>query len=80
MSSYDFDKYFPLQGTCFHCGRDQRHHTLEGIAERFSCGESVNAIAADFQVPAQAIEMVISRNSTSPLGRTIAPMMRSRAA
>jgi hypothetical protein len=80
VSGYDFDKYFPLQGTCYHCGRDQRHHTLEGIAERFSYGESVDKLAADFNVPPQAIELALARNSTSPLGRTIAPMVRARAA
>jgi hypothetical protein len=80
VSSYDFDQYFPLQGTCYHCGRDLRHHTLEGIAERFSCGESMDTLAADYKVPKQAIELAIARNSTSPLGRTIAPMVRARAA
>jgi hypothetical protein len=80
MSSYDFDKYFPLQGTCFHCGRDLRHHTLEQITERFAFGESVNRLAADYNVPPGAIELAIARNSTYPLGRTVAPMVRARAA
>ena len=80
MSGYDLDKYFPLQGTCFHCGRDLRHKTLDKIIERFSFGETVSKLADDFEVPAQAIELVISRNSTGPLGRTIAPMVRARAA
>jgi hypothetical protein len=80
MSGYDFDKYFPLQGTCFHCGRDLRHHTIEKITERFASGESVNKLAADYDVPPQAIELALARNSTYPLGRTITPMVRARAA
>ena len=80
MSGYDFDKYFPLQGTCFHCGRDLRHHTLEKITERFAFGESVDKLADDYNVPSQAIELAIARNSTYPLGRTITPMVRARAA
>lgn len=80
MSSYDFDKYFPLQGTCFHCGRDLRHHTLEKITERFAFGESVSQLAEDYNVPAGAIELAIARNSAYPLGRTITPMVRARAA
>ncbi|HLM02460.1 MAG TPA: hypothetical protein VK400_15515 [Pyrinomonadaceae bacterium] len=80
MSGYDFDKYFPLQGTCFHCGRDLRHHTLEKITERFAAGEPVIKLADDYKVPPQAIELAIARNSTTPLGRTITPMVRARAA
>ena len=80
MSSYDFDKYFPLQGPCFHCGRDLRHHTLEKITERFAFGESVSRLADDFNVPPGAIELAIARNSTYPLGRTVTPMVRARAA
>lgn len=79
MNNYDFDKYFPMQGTCYHCGRDLRHHTLETICQRFSSGESVGKIAEDLKVPAQAIEVAIARNSNSPYGKTIAPMMRAAA-
>lgn len=80
MNSYDFDKYFPLQGTCYHCGRDLRHHTLETICQRFSSGETIGELADDFKVPPQAIEIAIMHNTNSPLGRTYAPMMRTAAA
>lgn len=80
MSSYDFDKFFPLQGTCFHCGRDLRHHTLEAIVNRFSNGESVENLAGDLNVPPQAIELVLARNSSSPRGRTTGPLVMVAAA
>ncbi|HQU83457.1 MAG TPA: hypothetical protein PKY59_10045 [Pyrinomonadaceae bacterium] len=80
MNSYDFDKYFPMQGTCYHCGRDLRHHTLETICRRFSEGESIGKIANEFKVPPQAIEIAISQNTMSPTGRTISPMVRRAAA
>jgi hypothetical protein len=80
MSSYDFDKYFPLLGTCYHCGRDLRVHKLEDIVNRFSRGESVSKLADDLNVPPQAIELVIARNSASPTGRTTGPLVRVAAA
>jgi hypothetical protein len=80
MSSYDFDMYFPLQGTCYHCGRDLRHHKLEEIARRFSNGESINTLADDFKVPPQAVELVLARNSASPNGKNTGPLVRAATA
>jgi hypothetical protein len=80
MSSYELDKYFPLKGTCFHCGRDERHWLLDEINERFSKGESLNSLAARFDVPAQAIELVLRQNSSSPVGLTFSSSLRGRAA
>lgn len=68
MTSYELDKYFPLKGTCFQCGRDLRHKTLDLINQRFASGESTSFIAAEYQVPVQAIELVIRHNSAAPLG------------
>ena len=80
MSSYELDKYFPLKGTCFHCGRDARHWLTDEIHERFTEGESVKTLAADYCVPVQAIELVLRQNSTKPLGLTFNSTLRSRAA
>jgi hypothetical protein len=74
MSGYDLDAFFPLKGTCFHCGRDLRSHTLEKINERFAAGEPISRLAADYNVPAQAIQLVIHNNSTAPLGTALAPV------
>lgn len=80
MSSYELDKYFPLKGTCFHCGRDSRHWLLDEINERYSEGESLTSLAARFDVPAQAVELVLRQNSSSPVGITFNSTLRSRAA
>jgi DNA polymerase II large subunit len=80
MSSYDLDQYFPLKGTCFHCGRDLRHKVLDEIIERFSSGESTAVLATEYKVPAQAIELVIAHNSAAPLGVAFAPVALAKAA
>jgi hypothetical protein len=80
MSSYDLDLYFPLQGTCFHCGRDARHWLIDEINERFSAGESISSLAAQYEVPIRAIELVLRQNSTSPLGITFSSTSRARVA
>lgn len=80
MSGYDLDQYFPLKGTCFHCGRDLRHKVLDEIIERFSSGESTSVLATEFDVPPQAIELVIARSMAAPLGVAFAPMAKAKAA
>ena len=80
MSSYELDIYFPLKGTCFHCGRDARHWLLDEINERYLNGESLTSIAARFEVPAQAVELVLRQNSSSPVGITFNSTLRTRAA
>lgn len=80
MSSYELDTYFPLQGTCFECGRDLRHKVFDKINKRFSSGESVDSLAANYRVPNRAIELVLSQNSVTPLGFTFTPTMRARSA
>lgn len=80
MSNYELDEYFPLQGTCFKCGRDLRHKIFDKINARFASGESIAALAADFKVPSQAIELVVNRNSFSPLGLNFPSGLRARSA
>lgn len=82
MTSYDLDQYFPLRGTCFECGRDLRHKTLDAINERFAFGEPISSLAADYNVPAQAIELVIRHNSAAPRGTAFAfsPKGKAKAA
>jgi hypothetical protein len=80
MSGYDLDRYFPLKGTCFHCGRDLRHKTLDKIIERFAAGEAVSKLAYEYSVPAQAIELVIGHNSGAPLGASFTPSVKAKAA
>lgn len=80
MNGYELDIYFPLQGTCFKCGRDLRHKLFDKIYKRFSTGESVDALAAKYRVPARAIELVIRQNSVTPLGLTFKPTLQTRSA
>lgn len=80
MSSYELDKYFPLQGTCFRCGRDLRHKVFDKINSRFSSGDSIDALANVYNVPKRAIELVIEQNAVSPLGITFSSTSRARAA
>ena len=80
MSNYELDGYFPLQGTCFKCGRDLRHKTFDKIAARFSAGESVAALANAFQVPPPVIEIIIGKQSFSPLGLNFPSNRRARSA
>lgn len=80
MSSYELDGYFPLQGTCFDCGRDLRHKLFDKINARFASGESIRALAAAYRVPRRAIELVLRENSVTPLGLTFKPTLRVRTA
>ena len=80
MNSYELDRYFPLQGTCFECGRDLRHKLFDDINKRFSSGETLELLAARHKVPARAIELVIRQNSVTPLGLTFKPVLRARSA
>lgn len=80
MNGYELDKYFPLQGTCFECGRDLRHKLFDKIYKRFSSGESVDGLAAKYQVPRRAIELVIRQNSVTPLGLSFKPTLQARSA
>lgn len=80
MSSYELDKYFPLQGTCFDCGRDLRHKVFDKINTRFSSGDSMEALAAAYNVPSRAIELVLRQNSVIPNGVTFSSSLRARAA
>lgn len=80
MNNYKLDGYFPLQGTCFECGRDLRHKVFDKINQRFAAGESIAALAEDYQVPPDAIRMVVGKNSFSPLGLNLPPTLRARSA
>jgi len=80
MNGYELDRYFPLQGTCFKCGRDLRHKLFDKINARFTGGEPVGALAAVYKVPSRAIELVLKQNSVTPLGLTFNPTLRTRSA
>lgn len=80
MNGYELDTYFPLQGTCFECGRDLRHKLFDKINARFASGETISALAAVYKVPSRAIDLIIRQNSVTPLGLTFRPVPQSRSA
>lgn len=79
MSGYELDTFFPLQGTCYKCGRDLRHKLFDKINSRFSSGEAIDQLAAVYQVPSRAIELVLRQNSVTPLGITFKPTLQARS-
>ena len=79
MNGYELDTYFPLQGTCFECGRDLRHKLFDKINLRFASGEVIDNLAAAYKVPSRAIELVLRQNSVTPLGLTFKPNVRARS-
>ncbi len=80
MNGYELDTYFPLQGTCFECGRDLRHKLFDKINAQFAAGDSVKTLSAVYEVSIPAIELVLRQNSVTPLGLTFQPMLRVRTA
>lgn len=78
MNGYELDTFFPLQGTCFKCGRDLRHKLFDSINLRFSAGETIDKLAVVYKVPTRAIEMVLRQNSVTPLGVTFKPVLQTR--
>lgn len=55
------DKTFPPRGACSTCGDpDARHYTFEHIQKGWKKGVSVEELAAEYQVPTSAIELIIA--------------------
>ena len=54
------DDAFPPCGPCAFCGSDDKRHRLwDAIAARHAFGETVEALAADYGYPAEAIARVV---------------------
>ena len=54
------DKYFPPCGECLFCGhKDKRHRLWDTIISLSKGGESVEFIAALYDKPIEAIELVL---------------------
>ena len=53
-------RWFPLCGPCLLCGhQDKRHRLWDCIIERNEAGESIEELAEDYGLPAEAIREVI---------------------
>jgi uncharacterized protein (DUF433 family) len=61
MSKHDIDKHFPRNGPCmFHPTRYARHRIIDAIRDRHRAGESMAALAKDYEVSRAAIKAAIN--------------------
>ena len=52
------DHWFPKRGPCLICGTpgaDQRHRVIEAIADAVNAGDGEEDVAADYEVPVEAV-------------------------
>jgi hypothetical protein len=62
----DIDTYFPRVGLCACCStQDGRHRVIDAIAERYGAGDSIELLAEDYGVSADAV-LAAARHSTRP--------------
>jgi uncharacterized protein (DUF433 family) len=65
------DQWFPRRGPCQICGTpgaDQRHRRIEAIADLFNAGESEEDIAAEMEVPVEAVRECVRWAAEHPDG------------
>ena len=65
------DQWFPRRGQCQICGvpgADQRHRRIEAIADLFSAGETEEDIAAEMEVPVEAVRECVRWAAEHPDG------------
>lgn len=56
----EIDKYFPYRGKCAFCGADDARHRLwDSIIDMHKAGDSIEHLAEDFNLPIEAIKLVI---------------------
>ena len=56
------DQWLPRRGQCQLCGvpgADQRHRVIEAIADMVNAGEDEEAVAADYDVPVDAVRACV---------------------
>ena len=65
------DQWFPKRGPCLVCGTpgaDQRHRRIEAIADLFGAGETEEDIAAEMEVPVEAVRECVRWAAEHPDG------------
>jgi hypothetical protein len=66
IASEPCDIWFLYRGPCELCGHaDARHRLYDAIRERSEGGEDAKEIAADFEIPIEAVEAALERDSGS---------------
>ena len=71
MTADPIDQWFPRRGQCQICGvpgADQRHRRIEAIADLFSAGETEEDIAAEMEVPVEAVRECVRWAAEHPDG------------
>ena len=71
MQPDPIDQWFPRRGQCQICGTpgaDQRHRRIEAIADLFSAGETEEDIAAEMEVPVEAVRECVRWAAEHPDG------------
>lgn len=72
MNRYRIDRWFPYAGRCAICGyRDKRHRIIDTIKGRHKAGESIAALARDYEVSRRAIEAALAHRFRPKLGTQI---------
>jgi hypothetical protein len=66
------DRFFPFRGPCGICGGpDARHRLWDAIQDRYGAAESIEELAKDYDLSAEAIEAVLLRKrGTDIAGRS----------
>lgn len=65
------DRWFPRRGQCRICGvpgADQRHRVIEAIADMVSAGDWDVTVAADYNVPVEAVRACVEWVRAHPDG------------
>jgi uncharacterized protein (DUF433 family) len=71
MQPDPIDQWLPRRGPCLVCGvpgADQRHRRIEAIADLFGAGETEEDIAAEMEVPVEAVRECVRWAAEHPDG------------
>lgn len=65
------DQWLPRVGPCGICGvpgADQRHRVIEAIADAVKAGDDEESVAADYDVPVEAVRACLEWTRAHPDG------------
>jgi len=65
MSKRDLDRYFPRNGPCmFHTTLYARHRLVNALQSRHRAGDSIAALARDYDLSHPAVRAAVNSRST----------------
>ena len=71
MQPDPIDQWFPRLGPCQLCGvpgADARHRVIEAIADAVNAGDGEEDVAADYEVPVEAVRACVRWAAEHPDG------------